>query len=483
MVVGGQPVRDSAGNIIPNFQPGLTQIQNWRSVQGAQIDLNTAALYLNDRWQLSSRWTFNLGVRFERHTTEATQAGITSISSSAVVPRLGATFDVKGDGRWILQATYGHYAGKAAETQFADNTNVGTPSLVQSLYTGPAGTGVGFAPGFNLANYTVVGGNFPVANVFLDQGLNTPITKEWTLQAGTRLGSRGEVKLIYNHRSTSNFLEDFITIDNGTTTVTDGGVNFGTFDNVVIRNADDPHTRKYQGLILTANYRFTNAWYAGGSWTHQLENDGNFEGEAANQPGNYSIIGDRPEFYSEARHYPTGRLANYQADKVRLYTIYDVGLGRAGTLSLGTLYRYDSPTTYSLFATGVPVTPQQLARNPGYARPPTNNNPALFFGDERGIGEFESAHIFDFTVSYDVPVYKTARPFVKIELRNAFNEQPLIGFNTTVSVDPASPRDELGLPTGFIRGANFGTPVNNHTATAPHVPFPREVRFSVGFRF
>jgi hypothetical protein len=483
VVVGGQPQRDSAGNMIPNFQPGLTQVQNWRSLQGAQINLNTAALYLNDRWQLNSRWSFNLGVRFERHTTDATQAGITSISSSAIAPRLGATFDVKGDGRWILQATYGHYAGKVAETQFADNTNVGTPSLVQSLYTGPAGTGVGFSPGFNLANYSVVGGNFPVANVFLDEGLNTPVTREWTLQAGSRLGNRGEVKAVYTNRSTSNFLEDFITIDLGKTTVVDGGVNFGTFDNVNIRNSDEPHYRAYQGLMLLVNYRFNDKWYVGGNWTHQFKNEGNFEGEAANQPGNYSIIGDRPEFYSEARHYPTGRLANYQADKVRLYTIYDVPLGSAGTVSLGGIYRYDSPTTYSLFATGVPVTPQQLARNPGYARPPTTNNPALFFGDERGIGEFESAHILDLTLSYEVPVYKTARPFLKVEFRNAFNSQPLIGYNTTVAPDLTSPRDALGLPTGYTRGANFGNPVNNHTATAPHVPFPREVRFSVGFRF
>lgn len=480
IVVGGQPAVDAGGRMIPNFIPNVSQVTNWRSVQGAQINLNTLSLYLNDRWQLTPRWTFNLGVRMERHSTEATQAGIASISSSTIVPRLGATFDVSGDGKWILQATYGHYAGKASETQFADNTNVGTPSAVVYTYQGPAGQGVGFAPAFNLSNYRIVGGSFPVANWTLVDDLNTPITKEWTLQAGTRLGQRGEAKVVYSHRKTTNFLEEFITIDNGKTTVTDGGVNFGTFDNVVVRNANDPHRRAYQGLQFIVNYRPANAWAVGGHWTVQVKNEGNFEGEAANQPGIYSIIGDRPEFYSAARHYPIGRVDDYQRDKLRLYTVYDLELGRAGTVSLGGVYRYDSPLTYSFSAANVPITAQQLARNPGYARPPTTQT--LFFA-ERGSEEFEPVHLVDFSLNYEVPVYRSARPFVKAELRNAFNKQPLIGFDTTVTPDANSPRDELGLPTGFTRGANFGVPLNSHTATGPHVPYPREFRFSVGFRF
>jgi hypothetical protein len=477
---GGQPVSDSGGFIMPNFQPGVSRIVNFRSVQGAQIDITTFSIYLNDRWQLNERWSFNVGARMERHSTEATQAGIVSLSSTSFAPRLGATFDVMGDGNWILQATFGKYSGKASETQFADNTNVGNPSSVTYQYQGPAGQGVGFAPGFDLANYRIIGGSFPVANIFIDDGLNTPSTREWTLQAGRRLGQRGEVKVIYNNRTTSSFLEDFITLDLGRTTVTDAGVNFGTFDNVIIRNTDDPHRREYQGLVFITNYRVTDRWYVGGNWTVQLRNHGNFEGEAANQPGNYSIIGDRPEFYTEARHFPFGRTDDYQQHKVRLYSTYDLGLGKLGTVTVGGIYRYDSPLTYSFAASNVPITAVQRSRDPGYARPPTTQT--LYFG-ELGIGEFESSHLVDLSLSYDVPVYKRARPFFKAELRNAFNKQPLIGFNTTISADNNSPRDELGLPTGYTRGANFGTPLNNHTATAPHVPFPREFRFSVGLRF
>lgn len=391
------------------------------------------------------------------------------------MPRLGATFDVKGDGRWILQATYGHYAGKAAETQFADNTNVGTPNLIRYLYNGPAGQGVGFAPGFALSNYTVIAGSFPINNIFLDEGLNTPRTKEWTVQAGTRLGRKGEVKVVYASRKTTDLLDDFITLDRGRTTVTQDGRTFGTFDNVFITNTDIPH-REYQAGELQAAYRITDKWSVSGNYTLQIKNDGNFEGEAGNQPGNYSIIGDRPEFYNAARHYPDGHLPfGYQKHRVRAFSTYDVGFGRASRASLGVLYRYDSPQVFSYSAANVPITATQRARNPGYANLPTTQT--LFFG-ERGSGEFESEHLVDFALNYELPVWKTARPWFKAEVRNAFNKQPLIGFNTTISPDANSPADDLGLRTGYTKGANFGKDTSNL-----HTPIPREFRFSVGFRF
>jgi outer membrane receptor protein involved in Fe transport len=474
-LVGGVPVTDASGKYIPIFTPGVSRIQNWLPVRGAQVDLQTLSFYVNDRWQLARRWTFNLGARYEKYNPDTTQAGIQTPRSSALVPRLGATFDVKGDGKWILSATYGHYAGKQSETQFADNTNVGNPNLIVLQYAGPLGEGVNFAPGFDLSNYTVIGGSFPVNNVFLDSGLKTPITKEWTAQAGSRLGRRGEVKVVYAHRKTTNFLDDFITIDRGKTTVTQNGRTFGTFDNAFITNTDIPE-RGYQALDGIFNYRVTDKWTVAVNYTHQFKNDGNFSGEAANQPGNYSIIGDRPEFYTEARHYPVGHLDQYEANRVRAFTTYDVGFGAFGRASLGVLYRYDSPGAFSFIANNVPVSAIQKAKDPGYASPPTLNTNLFFVG--RGTGRYEASHLVDFALTYEVPVWKTARPYFKAEARNAFNAQPLIQYNTTISVDPNSPLDSLGLPTGYITGPNFGKDTSN-----AHTPIPREFRMSVGFRF
>jgi hypothetical protein len=251
---------------------------------------------------------------------------------------------------------------------------------------------------------------------------------------------------------------------------------------VLIQNTDEILNRRYQSLLTRATFRLSDRWTAEAHWTHQIKNEGNFEGEAANQPGSYSIIFDRPEILDEARHFPTGRTDDFQADKVRLYTVYDLRLGRAGTVSVGGVYRYDSPQTYSLSAAGVAISTVQRDRRLalGYARQPASQT--LFFSG-RGEFEYEASHLFDFSLNYELPIYKSARPFFKAELRNAFNKQPLIGFNTTISPVTAGPLDTLGLPTTFTNGALFGTPTNDQNAAFAHVPVPREFRVSVGFRF
>ena len=44
------------------------------------------------------------------------------------------------------------------------------------VYVGPDGQGYDYAPGFDLSNYVLIGGNFPTANVFFQDGLSSPLT-------------------------------------------------------------------------------------------------------------------------------------------------------------------------------------------------------------------------------------------------------------------------------------------------------------------
>ena len=99
-------------------------MQIWQPLRGASIDLTTASLFVNDHWVATRRATFDLGLRFEKVSSEAT-GGISSVDVQTMVPRLAAAFDLTGDGKTILQGTYGHYAGKYNDVQFSRNTNVG----------------------------------------------------------------------------------------------------------------------------------------------------------------------------------------------------------------------------------------------------------------------------------------------------------------------------------------------------------------------
>ncbi len=91
----------------------------------------------------------------------------------------------------------------------------------------------------------------------------------------------------------------------------------------------------------------------------QLKNDGNYEGEGTNTPGSTSIIGDYPEALSADRHYPEGRLQNFQRHKLRAWAIYDMNFGRGGSMSVSGLVRVDSGLAYTLAQRNVAPTATQ----------------------------------------------------------------------------------------------------------------------------
>jgi hypothetical protein len=472
----GAPAVDAQGRLIPVFDPAdtITTLRNWLSVRGAQVDIRTLSAYVNDRWMLNAHWSFNLGARFETVSSEAT-GGLNPVDVGAVVvPRLSAAFDPKGDGQWRFDATYGLYAGKYSEAQFAANTNVGNPDELVLDYVGPAGRGLDFAPGLDPRNYEIAGGAFPTANIFMDPNLRSPLTHEITLAAGRQIWKGGFVKAMYTRRHTTHFVEDFTTIADGQTTVMRDGLNFGTFDNIVYRNSDEPR-REYQAVQLVSRIPITSRWDVWGHWTYQIRNHGTFEGEGVNLPSISSSFGDYPEFFSEARNYPYGRLAQFQRHKVFAYTTYTQHLGRFGDMTGGLTWRYESPLTYSHSIAGFPITERQADRDPGYATPPQDQT--LFFGT-RGENDFKGYHVFHFALNYGVPVWRTARPWVKVEVRNLLNNDNLIAWNRTVMQALGSPVDELGLPLNFVKGSRYGTATAN-----THYPVARELRFAVGFRF
>ena len=185
---GGAPVRDATGKPVPVFTPGLTEIWTFIAKRGAEINIRTTSFYLQDRWVATRRLTLDLGTRIETVNSNATGTSA-EVSTTSIVPRLGAAYDLLGNGSTVLFSTYGHYSGKYSQVQFGVNTNVGRPDEVDYSYSGPAGQGFDFAPGFDLNNYrTVTFAAFPTANVMLADGVQSPLTKEFTAGIGRELG-------------------------------------------------------------------------------------------------------------------------------------------------------------------------------------------------------------------------------------------------------------------------------------------------------
>ena len=467
--IAGKPVTEASGRVVPVWIPGATTVGNTLPTRGAELDITTTSFYVQDRWTPTSRLTVDLGLRYENVSSVAT-GDSPSIDAQALVPRLAAAYDLRGDGRTVVSGSYAHYAGRYTSSIFGRNTPVANAGRVTSVYNGPAGQGYDFAPAYNLANYSVVSGSFPTANIFLEDGLHSPLTHEFTVTGAQEIGT-GAVRATYVRRQATGLVESFIDDPTaaGKTTVIQNGVTFGTFDNVYYRNSD-ASVRDYQAVELQGNYRVRPNWTVAGHWTVQLKNEGNYEGEAANQPGVGTVLGDYPEILVEGRDFPMGRLDDYQQHKVRVWSIYQLGLGRFGTVDLTPMWRYNSALTYSLAAGSVPLSAIQRSRNPGYARLPgsgANGSQTLFFG-ERGGEAFAGYGLVDLGVTYQVPVWKTLRPWLKLEVLNAFNNDTLIGWDTTITADATSALDADGLPTAYLRGTRFG----QGTSTA-HYPRPR----------
>jgi hypothetical protein len=462
-----------------------SRVENWLSVPGSQIDINTLSLYVQDRWAVNPHLTVDLGLRWEKVRSEAT-GDIIGADTDAIMPRLGATFDPRGNGRTVFQATYGVYSGRYTERAFARNTTVGTPSLVLLGYTGPDGQGTDFAPGFDINNYVVLGGNFPTANTFLDDGLQSPRTNEFTLGVGQQFGVNNYVKLLYVWRETDNFIEAFV--DDPTATgkidVVFQGRNFGRLDRVLYRNTDVP-IREYQALQLMSRAQFTDTLWLEGSWTVQIKNHGDFEGEAANQPGNADLFHTYPEILSVDRHFPYGRLNEFQRHKFRLWTVYTQGLGRFGSVDVAPMWRVNSGLTYSHSAT-IAHTATMLARNPGYLRTasPGGTSAVVYFG-ERGSEDFKGYGLFDLAFNYGIPLWQEIRPWVNFQIFNVFNNDKLIQWNTTVTGNSAGPVDSNGLPTEFVRAGTYGqaTSAAHFPAWAPGETGGRTYRVAFGVRF
>jgi hypothetical protein len=86
---------------------------NDRGTRGT-VNANMPSLYVQDTWTLGNRLTLNLGVRTEQETVPSFRTDIQEKAfefgfGKKIAPRLGATFDVLGNGRMKAYGSWGRY--------------------------------------------------------------------------------------------------------------------------------------------------------------------------------------------------------------------------------------------------------------------------------------------------------------------------------------------------------------------------------------
>jgi hypothetical protein len=294
------------------------------------------------------------------------------------------------------------------------------------------------------------------------------------------------VRADYIHRKFSSF---YATVTNLTTgTVTDPANT--TVDRSIVTNNSKDLERKYDGVNLSAQYRFTDRLTAGALYTWS-QSIGNFIGETWNN-GPITAAFDYPEYYQESWYRPRGWLPIDQRHRGRLWLSWDALTFKHHRLNLGVIQYYDSGLPYE--AVGA-VDTDPYVTNPGYIGPTTVRT---YYFSPRGAYRMDTITSTDLSVTYsflasilgaDLEIY------LKPEVNNLFNEQGVTTVNLQVydattrgDLAPFNPFTETPreCPQGqsdctgynWQKGPDFGK------ALAPtDYQAPRTFRFAVGFRF
>lgn len=489
------PEYEANGTFRPIISAG--DILRWVPIQvlSRGSDFATNSIYLNDKWDFNNRWSFNLGLRYDANDGKDS-AGNTISDDSNISPRLGATFDILGDGRFRANATYSKYVSRIQEG-VGGASGGGNPSYFFYYYDGPQIGGVGsgldsfgvleelfrwyLGIGGTSNTSHLVGVTIPGLNTRFDGSLKSPNVDEFTLGLGAQIGRNGFVRVDYVDRTWN----DFYNVTTAPNDQVENPILAGEFlDYKVTGNTNDIE-RTYKAFQGQASYRLFNRLNLGMSYTYS-EAKGNEIGETAGSGPVASTPNSYREYKAFAQNNPVGFLPNDQTHRARAWVSYDQALGFLGNLNISLLERFDSGVAYSAVQV---IDTRPYVTNPGYATAPSQIN---YFFSDRGEYRADNLTATDLALNWTIPVSRVSF-FVQGEIINLFNEQAVVtpgaGVTTFNSFNPftETPRE---CPQGtassvcaaqgyhWRKNASFGQATG---AASYQLPFT--YRASVGLRF
>ncbi|HQT93434.1 MAG TPA: TonB-dependent receptor [Thermoanaerobaculaceae bacterium] len=484
---------------------------------GTGSDFKQTGIFINDKWRLNNNWGFNIGARYDKNDGK-TSIGITVAKDSSISPRLGVTFDPKGDGNMVFNASFSRYVMTIANTGNVADQSPQSPATFLWGYYGPEfNTNCDPVSGTNCMSpqdvlrgvfnwFDSVGGTssfpdygfaIPGYNRIIRGSLNSPYAEEIAAGVTRRLGNTGLVRLDYVHRNFKNAYTTRVDMGTGQVNVVALGQDWGKQDLGLIENSSFLK-RTYDGVDLEANFQVRDSWTLGGNytWSHTY---GNFNGETSGS-GPVTTTGTPtyyPEYQNVAWSNPSGNLGTDQRHRGRVWVVWQALNSKHNSLSMSLMQSYFSGTPYG--AAGA-VRSYLYVTNPGYTNRPSS---VSYYFTPRDAFLTDAITRTDISVNYSFKfpaLGKDIELFVIPAVTNVFNEHGVTSPNTTVydytnfssrlaSFNPfttkpvecpqgATTATCKGLGANWQKGPNFGKP----TSPAAYQT-PRTISLSVGVRF
>lgn len=431
--------------------------------------------FVNDKWAVNEHLALQIGARFDRYKAMNDRGG-ESAGASGFSPRLGMKYDLFGDGKWVLGASYARYNAKVLDGIVNQVTNQGNPTEIDHPYIGPAGAQP-YSVIYDLTNYdfsTITYYNNPSVNVRLSDDLKAPAVDEYQVQAAYSFNNptvgQGFLSLTAVSKKWHDLI-DWRAGNDGTVTAPDGSTPY-----LKVWYNSDEATRKYQGLEFAAQLT-RGDWYLTGNVTwSKLE--GNYEGEGSSSPARGEGLENFTTqngvvMYSNSITAPYGYLAGHMPLRMRWEAdrAYHTSFG---TTTVGFVYSFNSGLHYS-DTRSISRARLNPALDPQFGTTTTQYKDGL-----RGNHVLPSFASLDVALTHEWELFKVAQKpvsgFVKLVMGNVFNHQQQMSWNTVSNAATGLPG--AGVTSPWVYGASYGkaTSASNYAAG-------RTYTLDMGFRF
>lgn len=449
-------------------------VWTYQSASGEATN-ESLGFFANDKWAVNEHLALQLGVRFDRYKAVNDQ-GNRSAGASGFSPRLGMKYDLLGDGRWVLGASYARYNAKVQDGIVNQVTNQGNPTEIDHPYIGPAGAQP-YSVIYDLSNYdfsTITYYNNPAINVRLSNDLKAPSVDEYQLQGAYSFNNpnigQGFLSLTAVSKKWHNLI-DYRVGNDGTVTAPDGSTPY-----LKVWYNSSQATRKYQGLEFAAQLT-RGDWFVTGhiTWS-KLE--GNYEGEGSNTPSRGEGLENFTTqngvvMYSNSVTAPYGYLAGHMPIRMR-WEADRAYHTKFGTTTVGVVYSFNSGSHYSDTRT---ISRARL--NPGLD-PQFGTTATQYKDGIRGAKVLPALASLDLALTQEWELFSVAKHpvngFVKFIAYNVFNHQQQASWNTISNSATGAPG--TGVTSPWVYGAAYGT-----ATSATNYAAGRVYTLDMGFRF
>ena len=401
------------------YIPGVS---NYLAYQYGGYDANTRYTrlegFVQDSWQVTKRLNISLGARLSQYWGDVKGVSGTVYKASRITPRLGFTFDILGDKTTILKGHYGQFA-EAMLASYHDRMNPASAYQDKVSYYWDY-------EGENWVEFERV----THENLYsMDPNIKHPFMEQFTIGIERELFKDASLSVTYINRSwkkqigpvdrAADYTEIPITVDGyGDYTIYERTPETVSTFNYLITNyttASSPWIlanpyRKYSGLEIMFNKRFSNRWQILASYVFSRTH-GTIDNGTADDIGYGGSTFD-PNFYINAD-------GNATYDPTHMIKILASYLVPVVDLSISAYFQGITGDAWT-------------SRYRSYL---LNQGRVTFFLEDRGANHYPMRKNLDIRLEKIFTIAKKYRLGLLLDVFNVFNDDNVTSWGTRVDYD------------------------------------------------